>query len=80
MAKVMIPPSPIVERPAPNITLILEIEKSNATAIKVFESNNKQLNDILIEQEQGKKLWKFCVILALLFLATEIALLRLMKG
>jgi hypothetical protein len=63
-----------------NEELTLEIEKSNSNTIKVFESTNKQLNDLLIEQEQGKKLWKFCIILALLFLATEIALLRLMKG
>ena len=63
-----------------NDELIAAIENSNLKNIKIIESTNKQLNESLIEQEQGKKLWKVCIILALIFLAAEVALLRLMKG
>ena len=46
----------------------------------VIEAGAQSLKQALTEQEQGKKLWKFCIILVLLFLAIEVLLLRFMKG
>ena len=43
----------------------------------LLQPGNKSLTESLAELDQGKKLWKWCVVLALLFLAAEIALLRL---
>jgi hypothetical protein len=47
--------------------------------INIIETGAQSLQQSLTEQEQGKKLWKLCVILALLFLAAEVLLLRFMK-
>jgi hypothetical protein len=45
----------------------------------LIETGIRSLTDSLTEIDQGKKLWKWCIILALLFLAVEIALLRFWK-
>lgn len=52
----------------------------NWSNVNVFEPGAQSITDTLIESEQGKKLWKLCIILALLFLAAEILLLRFKKG
>ncbi len=43
-------------------------------------SNNETLSAQLKQNEQGKPLWKYFILLALLFIATEIALIRLLKN
>lgn len=48
--------------------------------IGIIETGAQSLQQTLTEIEQGKKLWKMCIVLALLFLAAEVALLRFMKG
>ena len=56
-----------------------QLKNNNLTNINVMELNSKSLTASLSEAEQGKKLWKLCLILALAFLAIEILLLRFMK-
>jgi hypothetical protein len=51
----------------------------NLTNFNVMEINLKDLTQSLLELNEGKKLWKLCIILALLFLAVEVLLLRFMK-
>jgi hypothetical protein len=57
-----------------------QISKSNYLNINVLENSEQKLTQTLTELDQGKKLWKLCVVLALLFLAIEVLLLRYMKG
>jgi len=61
-------------------TLQKELSENNLKNIQLFSPNEKPLNIVISEQEQGTKLWKICIILALLFLGAEIILLRLIKG
>lgn len=56
-----------------------EIAKSNLLNFNVLNSSEQNLTHRLAELDHGKKLWKLCVILALLFLAIEVLLLRFMK-
>ena len=56
------------------------LEKNNLTNFSVLEKNAQSLKQSLTEIEQGKKLWKFCIIFALLFLGIEVLLLRFMRG
>ena len=57
-----------------------QISDKNIQNIQVIETSAKSLTQTLTETDQGKKLWKLCIIMVLLFLAVEIALLRFMKG
>ncbi len=57
-----------------------QIAEANISNVKLVETGDKSLTDVLSEKNQGKKLWKLCIILALLFLATEIVLLRFLKN
>lgn len=57
-----------------------QVSKFNLLNFNVLNNNEQSLTSTLAELDQGKKLWKLCLLLALLFLAAEIALLRLMKG
>ena len=45
----------------------------------LLEAGPRELTASLAEIDQGRKLWKLCIILALAFLATEVLLLRLLK-
>jgi len=56
-----------------------EINRFNLININILEMDLTNISISLAELDQGKKLWKLCVILALLFLALEVLLLRLMK-
>lgn len=55
------------------------IEQNHLQNTKLIESSAKGLTSQLLELNEGIKLWKWCIILALLFLGIEIVLLRLMK-
>lgn len=57
-----------------------QVTKSNLLNISVLNSTEKNIAQSLDELNEGKKLWKLCIILALIFLAAEALLLRLMKG
>lgn len=54
-------------------------EASGLANFSLLEAGTKTLTDTLSEMDQGKKLWKWCIILALLFLAGEVSLLRFWK-
>lgn len=56
-----------------------QINKFNYMNINILKNNEQSLINSLIEMDQGKKLWKLCLILALTFLAIEVLLLRFMK-
>jgi hypothetical protein len=55
-------------------------EKAGLINFSLLEGDQKGLASMLSEINQGKKLWKWCIILALLCLAAEVALLRLLKN
>jgi hypothetical protein len=57
-----------------------QLSKNNFNNFNVLVTGAQSLKQTLSESGQGKKLWKFCIILALLFLAIEVLLLRFMKG
>ena len=57
-----------------------QLSAKNISNINVLEATAQSLTQSLSEAEQGKKLWKLCIILALLFLAIEVMILRFMKG
>ncbi len=54
------------------------LENNNQSAVHIISSGEKSLS-AFIGMDEGKKLWKLCVIIALFFLACETLLLRLMK-
>ena len=54
-------------------------EKENLNSFSIIDAGNKDIANILSDISQGKKLWKWCILLALLFLATETIFLRLWK-
>ncbi len=55
------------------------IESKSLANFHVLDFKNQTIRAALSEIAEGKKLWKLCIILALVFLACEIALLRLLK-
>jgi len=55
------------------------IDKNNLKNTTLLEGKAKSLSTVVAELNQGKKLWKTFVLLALLFLASEVVLLRLWK-
>jgi hypothetical protein len=57
-----------------------QLSNKNFINFSLLETGSQSLKQSLMEIEQGKKLWKLCIILALLFLAMEGLLVRFMKG
>lgn len=55
------------------------IENKAWKNVSLIEASENNLTQTLMEQEQGKHLWKLFIFLALLFIALEILLLRLLK-
>ncbi len=47
---------------------------------RILDGTNKNFSTVLSELDEGKKLWKLCIILALIFLAAETILLRIKPG
>lgn len=62
-----------------NTELVKKAEEAGLKNFALHENNSKPLTDILAEAEAGKKFWKLCIILALVFLAIETLLLRYWK-
>lgn len=56
-----------------------EISKKNELNFNILNTKNSSVKSALTEVNLGKKYWKYCIILALLFLAAEIALIKLFK-
>lgn len=59
--------------------LAFHLASNDLDNVNIIETGAQSLQQSLTELEQGKKLWKLCIILALLFLAAEVLLLRFMK-
>lgn len=55
-----------------------QINRASLNA-QLVQTQNKTIKSALNEIESGKKYWEICIILALVFLAIEIALVKLMK-
>ena len=53
----------------------IEVNSLNAELV----SSTGSVKTVLSELNTGKRYWKYCIILALLFLAIEIALIKLLK-
>lgn len=56
-----------------------QLDQHNLININILNTEIKNAGAVLSELNSGKKLWKICLLLALLFLAIETALLRLMN-
>ena len=56
-----------------------QIDSKGWSNFKVVTAESKSLTQTLAELNQGKKLWKLCIILALVFLGIEVLLLRYWK-
>ena len=57
-----------------------QIDEKGLKNIQIIEPNEKTLTNALQEVNDGKKLWKLFLILALIFLASEILIIRLFKN
>jgi hypothetical protein len=55
-------------------------EAKGFTNLNILDSTSQNITSALSEISEGKKLWKLCIIFALLFIAFEIALLRFWKN
>jgi hypothetical protein len=56
------------------------IEKNTNANITLLDSENKNLTHAIAQMSEGIRLWKYCVMLVLLFIAAEILLIRFMKA
>lgn len=57
-----------------------QIDEKGLRNIQIIEPNEKTLTNALQEVNDGKKLWKLFLILALVFLLSEILIIRLFKN
>jgi hypothetical protein len=68
------------DRKESDLALASTEELTQHKHMKVWDTNDETDFTQLIEStQQGKPLWKWCVILSLIFIAAEIALIRLWK-
>ena len=59
--------------------LVTEYEKNGLSTFSLVDTNNKNISKVLADIGQGKKLWKWCIVLVLIFMAFETLLLRFWK-
>lgn len=62
-----------------SLTELEETINKNQLNAKILDTTINAIKSALSEASIGKKYWKYCIILALLFLAAEIALIKLFK-
>ncbi len=62
-----------------NEELLGQIIEQGLSNFRLLETGAMTLTQTLSDSFQDKKLWKWCILLALLFLLTEVLLLRFMK-
>ena len=53
-------------------------DNNQLASVHILNSGEKSMTDV-INMDEGKKLWKVCILMTLFFLALEIVLLRFMK-
>src|SRR5690606_11655644 len=69
------------DRVESDLAVVPESELSVNPALRVWiESDETDFTELIREANQGRPLWRWCIALALFFLACEIALIRLWKG
>lgn len=54
-------------------------EKAGLSNFSLIDAKDKYISKVLADIGEGKKLWKWCILFALLFLSAETALLRLFR-
>ncbi len=59
--------------------LVALYEKSNLGNFSLIDAGNKDISKVLADISHGKKMWKWCILFVLLFLAVETLLLRFWK-
>src|SRR5205085_10940656 len=57
-----------------------EIDKAKLQKMSLLNPESQDLNYTLTREKEGIRLWKWCIILTLLFFACEVALIKWMKG
>ena len=57
-----------------------QIDEKNLKNVVIIDQAEKTLTNSLQEVNDGKKLWKLFLILALVFLAAEILIIRLFRN
>jgi hypothetical protein len=55
------------------------INDKTFTNINIIENTANELTSFIQQGTEGKRLWKLFIILTLLFIAAEVAILRLLK-
>jgi len=55
------------------------ISNRNLDNVSILEANAATLKTVLIELQQGIQLWKYCLLIALIFVLLEVILLRFLK-
>jgi hypothetical protein len=60
--------------------LIAKYDKANLRNFSLIDTGDKDISKVLADISQGKRLWKWCILIALFFLAAETALLRLFRA
>jgi len=55
------------------------ILKKGLKTFSIIENSESNTTNQMIEISEGKKLWKFFIILSLLFISIEVILLRVLK-
>ncbi|MEA3446681.1 MAG: BatA and WFA domain-containing protein [Bacteroidota bacterium] len=56
-----------------------QIETYSLSSFSILEGQHQQISDNIKELNEGRQLWKFFLLLALLFILTEVLLIKLMK-
>lgn len=62
-----------------NEELLAKIETAQLKNARVVQNANKNFSEIFDEIQNGRQLWKYCILLALLFILTEVAIIRFWK-
>ncbi|MFN8164923.1 MAG: BatA domain-containing protein [Bacteroidia bacterium] len=56
------------------------VSKANLTSMNVIEAANETISHSIAQLNEGQRLWKYCIILTLVFLAIEILLIRFFRS
>jgi len=57
-----------------------ELEQLGLNTVNILDGNQKELRQAVLQLDEGKPLWKIFIVAALIFLLTEILLIRFLKS
>jgi len=60
--------------------LIKRFNSAGFTSLEILDGNQKELGNSIAQLDEGKPLWKYFILMALLFFLVEILLIRFMKS